>query len=68
MVVNTLPCSAGGFTASVEFHDGRMLLQFPHFRTAEAAKAFGEAWIRDALAAHARRLAADQRHLQLVED
>jgi hypothetical protein len=68
MVVNTLPCPAGDFAAAVEFHDGRMLVPFPRFRTAEAAQAWGEAWIRDALAAHARRLAADQRHLQLVED
>jgi hypothetical protein len=65
--IKTLPCPAGGYTTVVEFHDGRMLLQFPHFRTAEAAQAWGEAWMRDALAAHARQLAADRQHLQLVE-
>jgi hypothetical protein len=67
MKVITLPNTTGGFTAAVEFHDGRLLVQFPIFRTADAAEAWGRAWIREAVAAHARALAAAGQHIRAVE-
>lgn len=67
MVVKTLPRPTGGYTAAIEFHDGRLLIQFPLFGSAEAAREWAEQWVRDAIAAHTRRLAEAGRNLQLVE-
>lgn len=67
MIVVALQNTTGGYTAAVEFHDGRLLVQWPHFRTREAAEAFATQWIRDAIATHTRREVAAGRTLTLIE-
>jgi hypothetical protein len=67
MVVQTLPNSAGGYTAAIKFHDDRMLVQWPVFSTEGEARAYGERWVRAEQASHARHLAEAGRHIQAVE-
>jgi hypothetical protein len=67
MMVQTLPNTGGGYNAAIQFHDGRQLVQFRTFRTADQARDYGEAWIREAVAAYARTLAETGRHIQPVE-
>jgi hypothetical protein len=67
MQVKALANSGGGYTAVIEFHDGRLLVQWPHFRTEAEAEAFAAQWIRDAVAAHTRREVAAGHHLTLLE-